>query len=121
MRFLFLTVAAALTFCTIDAPSAQAQSYAMFKKTYAVQVQYWFFDTNYYYWQTKFESENQQDAQLMYDLLLLAKQNGQLNNVVPASYWRYIAVDVRLIVRYQVYSINNSNYWQSSLYFQLNN
>ncbi|MFG0336294.1 MAG: hypothetical protein ACF8TS_23290 [Maioricimonas sp. JB049] len=64
--------------------------------TYKVQVEYWFWDSNYSYWSTVLETNNQDEAQLMYDLLLYAKQNGNLNAVVPNLNWKYIAVDVRL-------------------------
>ena len=70
--------------------------------TYEVQVQYWFFDTTGYYWSTVYSSENEQDAQFVYYLLSVAKQNGDLNKVVPNSYWRYIAVDVRLVPKCKI-------------------
>ena len=37
----------------------------------------------------------------MYQYLLYCKNNGMLNQVVPNSYWRYIAVDVRLRKTYK--------------------
>jgi len=63
-------------------------------------VEYWFFDTDYYYWETVFESDDYGEAEWVYELLLIAKENNQLHAVVPASYWRYIALDVRMITEY---------------------
>ena len=84
----------------MESKSASAQSSFSIPRTYKVQVQYWFFDTDYYYWSTKLETEDQAEAQFLYEVLLWAKENGQLNAVAPNSYWRYIAVDVRMVVEY---------------------
>lgn len=70
------------------------------QKTYKVEVEYWFFDTDYYYWRTMFETSSESDARFVYDLLVLAKENRQLNEAAPNEYWRYIPVDVRLVVEY---------------------
>ena len=90
----------ALAFSLSAPAQADAQDYYFAQKTYKVQVEYWFFDTDYYYWRTVFETPNLEDAEFMYELLLLAKQNHQLNQAAPNEYWRYIAVDVRLITVY---------------------
>lgn len=95
--FLLATVFALFS---LSPGSATAQESVSITRTYKVQVQYWFFDTDYYYWSTKLETTNQSDAQFLYGLLVWAKENGQLNAVVPNSYWRYIAVDVRMRVEY---------------------
>lgn len=65
-------------------------------KEHQVQVEYWFWDYDYTYWSTVYASENYNAANFVYQLSLLAKQNGDLNQVWPNDYWRYIAVDVRL-------------------------
>ena len=81
---------------TLESKSTNAQDTISIARTYKVEVQYWFFDTDYYYWSTKLETSNYSDAQFLYGILLWAKENGQLNAVAPNSYWRYIAVDVRM-------------------------
>lgn len=86
---------------------AEAATSGYFLKTYEVQVEYWFFDSDYYYWSTVYSTSDQEDAQFVYNLLLLAKQNGNLNAAAPNEYWRYIAVDVRLIVKYQYVALPN--------------
>lgn len=91
---------AALFLTSVDSSSAQAQSQIQIPKTYKVQVQYWFFDTDYYYWSTKLETNNSSEANFLYQVLLWAKQNGELNAAAPSTYWRYIAVDVRMVVEY---------------------
>lgn len=110
VRSLFVAgVALALVFGV--AGRSQAAN-TFFTTTYKVQVQYWFFDTDYYYWSTKFETTNYNDAKFVYDLLKAADDAGQLNSVAPASYWRYIAVDVRMIseVNYPRYALAESYY-----------
>lgn len=80
--------------------SAQAGDLTLLKATHKVEVQYWFWDSEHYYWSTVFESSDLDDAQFVYGLLFAAKQNGQLNQVAPNSYWKYFAVDVRLTTKY---------------------
>ena len=87
-----LTVAA---FFATGQNQSQAQDFYI-PVVYKVEVQYWFFDTDHYHWSTKLETTNRSQASLYYFLLQLAKQQGTLNDVVPNSYWRYIAVDVRM-------------------------
>ncbi|MEQ8791221.1 MAG: hypothetical protein RIC55_33470 [Pirellulaceae bacterium] len=92
---LLAITAAALAFSSA-ASTAQAQT-AIGVTTYKVQVEYWFFDTDYSYWSTKYESTDYNDAQFVYELLQAADEEGVLNQVAPSTYWRYIAVDVRMI------------------------
>ena len=91
--------AALLTLLT-DSRSAKAQETFTVARTYTVEVKYWFFDTDYYYWSTVLETDKWEEANLLYDILSWAKSNGDLNTVVPHMYWRYIAVDVRMQVKY---------------------
>ncbi|QDU40335.1 hypothetical protein Mal4_46910 [Maioricimonas rarisocia] len=95
MRHLMIMLAVPL--CSLLLTSRPADAAPNFLQcTYKVQVEYWFWDSNYSYWSTVLETTDQDEAQLMYDLLLYAKQNGNLNAVVPNLNWKYIAVDVRL-------------------------
>jgi hypothetical protein len=105
-----LAIAAASVVLSTSTRTASAQTYAYFPKTYKVQVEYWFFDTDYYYWSTVFQTSNQADAQFVYSLLLDAKEDGDLNAVAPSSYWRYIAVDVRLVWEYDFQVRAQPNY-----------
>ena len=81
--------------------SAKADGFDYFQATYKVQVQYWFFDTDYYYWSTVLETDDYNTATFVYNLLASADADGQLNQVAPNSYWRYIAVDVRMTTEYR--------------------
>lgn len=97
-----ITIVAAMA-CGIgmaDASRAEAKSYGYYVKSYEVQVEYWFFDTDYYYWGTVFSTKDLGDAQFVYGALLDAKANGNVNTAAPNSYWRYFAVDVRLITKW---------------------
>ena len=94
-------VAASFLAVSATPREANAQTSSLYVTTYKVQVEYWFFDTDYSFWYTVFESNNLQEAQLFYELLLIAKENHQLNEVVPASYGRYIAIDVRMITEHR--------------------
>lgn len=66
-------------------------------KEYHVQVEYWFWDSDYYYWSTVYSTESAEAAQFVYAISQLAKDNGTLNQLWPSSNWKYIAMDVRLI------------------------
>lgn len=104
-----LSVAVAIFAFSSVSRSANAQRYFI-PKTYKVQVEYWFFDTDHYYWSTVFETSDYEDAAFVYDLLVAAKDDGKLNQVVPHSYWRYFAVDVRLITVYNYRLRSQSSY-----------
>lgn len=105
----------ALAFSTGAANHSSAQN-AYISATYKVQVEYWFFDTDYYYWSTQFESSNYNDAVYVYNILQAADDAGMLNSVAPNSYWRYIAVDVRMITEY-----NYPRYQLADTYLPLQN
>lgn len=84
-------------------PAATAQSFASIPATYQVQVKYWYWDSDYEYWSTVLETDSRTEAQLVYDLLLWAHEQGDLNAFAPHLYWRFIAVDVRLVTKYHLY------------------
>lgn len=66
-------------------------------KEYQVQVEYWYWDTEYYGWSTVYRSESPQAAGFVYGVSQLALSNGTLNQLWPHSNWKFLAVDVRLI------------------------
>lgn len=103
-RILAIVAALACGIGMAGTPRAEAKTYGYYSKTYKVQVEYWFFDTESYHWSTVFESSDQAEAQFVYNALLVAKQNGALNAAAPNSYWRYIAVDVRLVSAWTFHS-----------------
>lgn len=96
-----LTVSAVFALTTLGAAPAQAQQPGQFQRIYKVQVEYLFFDTDYTYWSTKLETTNRAEAEFLYGILLDAHEDGQLHQVAPHSYWRYIPIDVRMIVEYE--------------------
>lgn len=100
MRHLMILLAVPL--CSLLMTSRPAAAASLYRTVYKVEVEYWFFDTDYSYWSTILETTDQQEAQLMYELLEYAHENGDLNSVVPNSYGRYIAVDVRLRTEYDL-------------------
>lgn len=75
---------------------AEAASNYQLQCTYEVQVEYWYWDSDYYYWKTVYSSNSQAEAQFVYDLLLFAKQEGKLNSFVPHDNWKFFPLDVRL-------------------------
>ena len=92
--FAILLVAGACSFGA--ARTAKADPVAgKWVKFYQVQVLYNLFDTHYYRWSTVFESENYIAAQWVYQQSIIADENGNLNDMWPDPYWRYVAVDVR--------------------------
>ena len=115
-RTLFCMLAVVATSCTFCSSTEAQSSRVTIARTYRVQVQYWFFDTDYYYWSTKLETQDQAEAQFLYDVLMWAKSNGNLNSVAPNSYWRYFAVDVRMVTVYKLYQPIQP-IWNSDLYW----
>ena len=97
--YLLTVVAVSFAFSAMPRTS-QAQDFASFRATYKVQVEYWYFDSNYYYWSTVLETDNRVEAEFAYELLLAAEEDNELNKVAPNFNWRYIAVDVRLMTEY---------------------
>ncbi len=95
-----LTIVAASCVFSVAPRTSHAADFTSFSATYKVQVEYWFFDTDYYYWSTVLETDDRSEAEFVYGLLLAAQDNGQLNEMAPNSYWRYFAVDVRMITEY---------------------
>ena len=97
-----------------DSRQAEAAPYRYAAITYEVQVEYWFFDTTSYHWSTIYSTNDKEDAEFVYNLLLVAKENGQLNRVAPNDYWRYIAVDVRMITKWQFAAPRNSYQYKAA-------
>ena len=81
--------------------AAHVQDRFLITKSYKVQVEYWFFDTDYFRWSTVLETTSREEAEMVYELLVYAKEQNQLNRFAPSSYWRFIAVDVRMITVYE--------------------
>ncbi|MEW4528684.1 MAG: hypothetical protein ACF8PG_12415 [Maioricimonas sp. JB045] len=116
MRHLMILLAVPL--CSLLMTSRPADAANLYRTVYKVEVEYWFFDTDYSYWSTILETTDRQEAQLMYELLEYAHENGDLNSVVPNSYGRYIAIDVRLRTEYDL--IAPPLRWESDLLKHMN-
>ena len=98
MKYLMtLAVLAAFTAAGGNSSQANAAPFGRFVCTYEVQVKYWFFDTDYYHWSTYYSSKKKSAANFVFVVLKGAKNNGTLNAAAPNAYWRYIAVDVRMV------------------------
>jgi len=111
MRSVLLSLIAGAAVCISWAPQAEAQSSLL--ASYEVQVKYWFWDyEGVYMWDTVLETQDHSQATFVYNLLLFAKENNQLNDVVPYDYWRWIAVDVRLVTKYRFRW--RSSWWASA-------
>ena len=65
---------------------------------YKVQVQYECWRSGGTYWSMVFETEDHDDAELMYDLLLMAHENGDICDIFDCSF-NWIITDVRLVVK----------------------
>jgi hypothetical protein len=108
--YVLAITAAAFAFSATSQSASAQESYN--PRTYKVQVQYWFFDTDYCYWSTKLETPIYNDAVFLYEVLSAAHDEGILNQVAPNSYWRYIAVDVRMITVYNYPTFERAQYVQ---------
>ncbi|TWT94543.1 hypothetical protein [Stieleria varia] len=87
--------------CFSNQASAKSNTYTTWKKVYKVQVEYWYWDTESYYWGDYYESEDYGAANFVYAVLQNAKNTGILNQAAPHTNWKFIAVDVRLVVQWQ--------------------
>ena len=84
--------------------------------TYKVQVKYEFWRSGGTYWSTVFETEDQEDAQLMYDLLSIAHENGDICDVLNCGF-DWIITDVRLVVKTTLnYQLYDQLYRRTDLY-----
>ena len=97
--------------------SASAQTSSSIPTTYKVQVEYWFWDSDYYHWSTVLETNSQTDALFMYDVLAWAHDAGDLNQVAPHNFWKYIAVDVRLVSSFNLYQGVKKNTYTDRAYY----
>lgn len=91
-------LAGLVVLCTFAQPSkAEATSY---EKVYRVEVEYWYWPPDIYYWSTFLETTNEFDAEFALLALELARDHGYLDSVVPSNNL-HIPVDVRLTVTYK--------------------
>ena len=116
LPFLFAIAITGILVC--QPKSAAAQRYNAIKITYEVQVEYWFFDTDYYYWNTVFETSDRDEAEFVYHLLVMADNNGSLNQAAPHEYWRYFAVDVRMVTKYDWSGLRRQTFQSDLSWYQ---
>ena len=96
MRKLRILIPALFTLAAFPAVSEAQLSIPLCETTYSVQVQYEHWRSGGRYWATKFTTDNQQDAQLMYDLFVAAREAGQLCDILGCSF-DFIIVDIKLV------------------------
>lgn len=90
-----------LTAMVSFAPTASASNEGV-ERLYKIQVEYWFFDSDFYKWETFFETTDADTAIAVLLLMIDIKDDGNLQHVAPNAYWRYIPVDVRLLTTYRL-------------------
>ena len=90
-----ILIPALLLFAAIPTVSEAQLSIPFGTTTYSVEVQYEHWRSGTRYWSTVFDTENLEDAQLMYNLLFEAHQDGKICDFLPCSF-DFIIVDVRL-------------------------
>ena len=90
-------LAALLSTGIFESKTEAAPPQGKWVKEYHVQVEYLLWDYDTYYWETVYKSENYDAANFVYQFSLLAKQNGDLNQMWKHAFWKMIAVDVRLV------------------------
>jgi len=87
-------------FCA--APEAQAQtSMPLYTTTHCVQVEWHFWRSGGSYWATEYETNNLNEAELMFDLFESALENGTLCEILGCNITTWIPVDVRLKTEYE--------------------
>ena len=91
---------ALLAFAAIPSVSEAQESVPFVTTTYRVQVQYEFWRNGSTYWATEFESENEDDAELMLLALETALDNGYLCQILDCDF-SWIPRDVRLVVDHE--------------------
>lgn len=90
-----LTLAAVLLSGMFSALANAQISAPLYTKTYYVEVEYEMWRNGNRYWATEFETSDQQDAQLMYDLLVFAWENGAIRDLLDVGF-DWMVVDIRL-------------------------
>ncbi|MFQ5730657.1 MAG: hypothetical protein ACE5KM_01755 [Planctomycetaceae bacterium] len=102
-----ILIPALLAIAAIPGISQAQLSLPFAKKTYCVQVQYEMWRNGSTYWSTVFETENQADAQLMYELLQNAYDDGVICDMLNCGF-DWIIRDVRLYTKYEYYQIDRN-------------
>ena len=106
-KFLFVAMFAAAITClsTLDHKSAKAGDDFFYLPVYKVQIQYHFFDSNYYHWTTVKTTSDYLDAVGTIFWLGVQRERGRFleaaDQLNPNVYWRYIPVDCRLVFEMQ--------------------
>ncbi len=89
---------ALLLLATVPAVCQAQLSVPLTTTKYQVQVQYEFWRSGGTYWSTVFETEDHDDAELMYDLLFMAHESGDICDIFDCNF-NWIITDVRLVVK----------------------
>lgn len=82
--------------------SASAQvSVPLVRTTWQVQVKYEMWRNGSAYWSTEFESEDQEEAQMVFELMQAALDNGTICSILGCGF-DWIIVDVRLQPKHEL-------------------
>lgn len=106
-KFLFVAMFATAITClsTLDHQSAKADNDFFYLPVYKVQIQYHYFDSNYYHWTTVKTTSDYFEAVGIIFWLDVQRERGRFqqaaNQLYPDQYWRYIPVDYRLVFEMQ--------------------
>ena len=110
LRYLVLAL---IAFAAVPAVSQAQISVPFVKKTYCVQVKYEMWRNGATYWSTVFETDDADDANLMYALLQDALEDGDICELLNCGF-DWIIRDVRLVTKYE-YFLPELNYRESYL------
>ena len=115
LAILFAAAATCLT--SLDQKSAQADDDFFYLPIYKVEIQYVFFDTDYYHWRTAVTTSDYLEALGILFWLGVEDERGRFQDAAeqlqPGVYWRYIPVDYRLTFELQPIPIffDNVPFW----------
>lgn len=115
MSRLKILIPALLVFAAVPAVSEAQVSVPFVKTTYSVQVQKEFWRNGSTYWLTVFQTENLEDAELMFELLSDALEAGQICEYLDCGF-DWIIRDVRLVARHEYPYLERLQYNRELLY-----
>lgn len=117
MSALKFLLPAIIAFAAVPSVSEAQYSTPFVIKTYKVQVQYEMWRNGGTYWATEFETDDQEDAQMMFLALETALDNGYICQILDCDF-DYIVRDVRLVVEYKYAYVERRRYDSRLLYQQ---
>ncbi len=102
MRSIVLLAVAVVTLsATFLSGRDAAASSTYYVRSYRVEVEWSLWKSGYSQWRTEFESSDYQEARLVYDLLVSARDNDELFDVLCDELESWVPVDVRMRTVYR--------------------